>query len=43
MFRTMRLKDHQLVGLNWMVLLNKHNINGILADEMGFAIPQCET
>ncbi|KYQ89600.1 SNF2-related domain-containing protein [Tieghemostelium lacteum] len=30
-----KMKPHQLVGLNWMVLLYKENINGILADEMG--------
>jgi len=29
------LKEYQRVGLNWLVLLYKENINGILADEMG--------
>jgi len=30
-----QLKDYQLVGLNWLYLLYKDNLNGILADEMG--------
>ena len=34
--RGLALQDYQLVGLNWLALLHKHNINGILADEMGF-------
>ncbi|KAH0562282.1 hypothetical protein GP486_003027 [Trichoglossum hirsutum] len=29
------LKDYQLVGLNWLVLLFKHKLSCILADEMG--------
>jgi len=29
------LKEYQLVGLNWLNLLNKEGVNGILADEMG--------
>lgn len=29
------LKSYQVVGLNWLNLLHKENINGILADEMG--------
>ncbi|XP_060707493.1 SWI/SNF-related matrix-associated actin-dependent regulator of chromatin subfamily A containing DEAD/H box 1-like isoform X2 [Hemiscyllium ocellatum] len=32
---SLELKPYQLVGLNWLVLLNKHRVNGILADEMG--------
>lgn len=30
-----RLKEHQLVGLNWLISLYEIGINGILADEMG--------
>ncbi|TVY34135.1 putative DNA helicase [Lachnellula subtilissima] len=29
------LKEYQLKGLNWLVNLYEHGINGILADEMG--------
>ncbi|KAI9769348.1 MAG: hypothetical protein M1840_004049 [Geoglossum simile] len=29
------LKDYQLVGLNWLVLLFEHKLSCILADEMG--------
>ena len=29
------LRDYQVQGLNWMVSLFEHGINGILADEMG--------
>ncbi|XP_056423478.1 SWI/SNF-related matrix-associated actin-dependent regulator of chromatin subfamily A containing DEAD/H box 1 isoform X5 [Hyla sarda] len=29
------LKPYQKIGLNWLVLMHKHNVNGILADEMG--------
>lgn len=29
------LRDHQLVGLNWLISLNQLGVNGILADEMG--------
>ncbi|KAI9745132.1 MAG: hypothetical protein M1818_001410 [Claussenomyces sp. TS43310] len=29
------LKDYQLVGLNWLALLYKHNLSCILADDMG--------
>eukprot|EP00051_Salpingoeca_urceolata_P016328 m.215987 g.215987 ORF g.215987 m.215987 type:complete len:1013 (+) comp18649_c0_seq2:211-3249(+) len=32
---TLKLKPYQLVGLNWLCLLHKLNLNGILADEMG--------
>ncbi|XP_065350439.1 SWI/SNF-related matrix-associated actin-dependent regulator of chromatin subfamily A containing DEAD/H box 1 homolog [Cloeon dipterum] len=31
----LKLAPYQLVGLNWLILLHKHGINGILADEMG--------
>ncbi len=30
-----KLADYQLVGLNWLVLMNQAQTNGILADEMG--------
>eukprot|EP01052_Picozoa_sp_SAG31_P002399 SAG31_NODE_84_length_27014_cov_3.743006_26_plen_223_part_00 len=29
------LKPYQLVGLNWLYLLHKQDLNGVLADEMG--------
>ncbi|VDI05425.1 adenosinetriphosphatase, partial [Mytilus galloprovincialis] len=29
------MRDYQLRGLNWMISLNRNDINGILADEMG--------
>ncbi|EGC30034.1 hypothetical protein DICPUDRAFT_158303 [Dictyostelium purpureum] len=29
------MRNYQLIGLNWMAVLYKENINGILADEMG--------
>ena len=35
LFKTKKMKDFQLVGLNWLMNLNRLNINGILADEMG--------
>ena len=28
------MKQYQLVGLNWLVLMHKQKLNGILADEM---------
>ncbi|KAF2270533.1 SNF2 family helicase/ATPase-like protein [Lojkania enalia] len=31
----LELKDYQVVGLNWLCLLYKHGISGILADDMG--------
>lgn len=31
----MKLKDYQLMGISWLLLLNSHNISCILADEMG--------
>lgn len=30
-----KLADYQLVGLNWLVVMNQEQTNGILADEMG--------
>lgn len=32
---TMTLKDYQMLGVNWMLLLYRKGISGILADEMG--------
>eukprot|EP01122_Echinamoeba_exundans_P012211 TRINITY_DN5051_c0_g1_i1.p1 TRINITY_DN5051_c0_g1~~TRINITY_DN5051_c0_g1_i1.p1 ORF type:complete len:826 (-),score=206.62 TRINITY_DN5051_c0_g1_i1:59-2512(-) len=32
---THKLKDYQLIGINWMYCLNQEGLNGILADEMG--------
>ena len=29
------MRDYQLEGLNWLIKLHEHGINGILADEMG--------
>src|SRR5271170_3048036 len=29
------MRDYQVQGLNWLISLNEHRINGILADEMG--------
>lgn len=29
------LRDYQVQGLNWLISLFKHGINGVLADEMG--------
>lgn len=31
----LKLADYQLVGLNWLVVMNQEDTNGILADEMG--------
>ncbi|PHZ12877.1 putative DNA repair and recombination protein RAD54B [Rhizopus microsporus ATCC 52813] len=33
--KEIQLKDYQLLGINWMLLLYRKNISGILADEMG--------
>ncbi|XP_072898553.1 SWI/SNF-related matrix-associated actin-dependent regulator of chromatin subfamily A containing DEAD/H box 1-like isoform X1 [Hemitrygon akajei] len=33
--KSLELKPYQIIGLNWLALLNKHRVNGILADEMG--------
>jgi len=30
-----KLKEYQMIGLNWLVLMHKQSLNGILADEMG--------
>ena len=30
-----RLREYQMVGLQWMVSLYNNHLNGILADEMG--------
>ncbi|KAK3921109.1 SWI/SNF-related matrix-associated actin-dependent regulator of chromatin subfamily A containing DEAD/H box 1-like protein [Frankliniella fusca] len=35
MSEKLKLSDYQLVGLNWLLVLNTHQVNGILADEMG--------
>lgn len=32
---TCKMHDYQLEGLNWLIKLHDHGINGILADEMG--------
>jgi SWI/SNF-related matrix-associated actin-dependent regulator 1 of chromatin subfamily A len=32
---TLTLKAYQLVGVNWLKLLDEQNINGVLADDMG--------
>ena len=29
-----KMRDYQVRGLNWMISLYEHGINGILADEM---------
>ncbi|XP_064629638.1 SWI/SNF-related matrix-associated actin-dependent regulator of chromatin subfamily A containing DEAD/H box 1B-like [Lineus longissimus] len=29
------LKPYQIIGLNWLLVMHKHDLNGILADEMG--------
>ena len=34
-----KMRDYQLEGLNWMIKLHDHGINGILADEMGERSP----
>uniref|UniRef100_A0A336MDF4 SWI/SNF-related matrix-associated actin-dependent regulator of chromatin subfamily A containing DEAD/H box 1 homolog n=1 Tax=Culicoides sonorensis TaxID=179676 RepID=A0A336MDF4_CULSO len=31
----LKLAEYQLIGLNWLAILNKNDVNGILADEMG--------
>ena len=35
MSKTLKLSDYQLIGLNWLLVMNSHQVNGILADEMG--------
>lgn len=32
---TLELKPYQVVGVNWLLLLNENNVSGVLADEMG--------
>ena len=29
------MKNYQMIGLNWLVLMHRQSLNGILADEMG--------
>lgn len=31
----MKLKNYQLIGLNWLILMHDQQLNGVLADEMG--------
>ncbi len=38
-----RLREYQMVGLQWMVSLYNNHLNGILADEMGCAAVQTLT
>ena len=38
----MQLKHYQLIGFNWLCLLDHENLNGILADEMGLG-KTCQT
>lgn len=33
--RKFKLADYQLIGLNWLTVMHKQQMNGILADEMG--------
>lgn len=40
--KNLQLKPYQLIGLNWLCLMHKENINGILADEMGLG-KTCQT
>lgn len=35
------LKGYQLVGVNWLKLLHQHNVNGVLADDMGLGESVC--
>jgi len=32
---SLTLKPYQMIGLNWLALMHRNNVNGILADEMG--------
>lgn len=32
---TLELKPYQVVGVNWLLLLNENNVSSVLADEMG--------
>ena len=31
----LKMKNYQLIGLNWLVLMHEQNLNSVLADEMG--------
>lgn len=33
--KNFKLADYQLIGLNWLAIINAQRMNGILADEMG--------
>ena len=33
--KKLQLKDYQIVGMNWLIHMNKQGLNCILADEMG--------
>ena len=33
--RSLVLKDYQVIGINWLYLLNQHRLSGVLADDMG--------
>ncbi len=33
--KTIKMRDYQLEGMNWLISLWERNLNGILADEMG--------
>lgn len=33
--QSLRLSPYQLIGLNWLTVMHKQEVNGILADEMG--------
>jgi len=35
MNESLELKNYQLIGLNWLAMLNENDVNGILADQMG--------
>lgn len=32
---SMKLKNYQMIGLNWLSLMHQQELNGVLADEMG--------
>lgn len=34
-FYSLHLADYQVIGLNWLTVMHKQEMNGILADEMG--------
>lgn len=33
-----KMRDYQVQGLNWLISLFEHGINGVLADEMGITL-----